>query len=293
VLTRSGSTRGRVLNAVLAAVCGLGLFAPVAAWSAGPNYRMGPYTLRDCRGKSPADPVNIAFFGTHGSWQNSQRAVGYDYDVDDDAPPGEARGLKWRTTGGLAGGSQSIMNGAACTRMDSQSSRGSGFRSGPNAKRHTRFFEQILAFSLNTRNEEASSLTVQDAHRDLKSRQCAGPGSRGQRLNDRVPRKVDGFRDGGYNNAAQLFKRGFPPSGSTGRVAPRFTDIARTPHRMRFVQCGYEEPPLRYTVGWNGVVNFFSLYGNVPCQDSRRPFDDDAWRFGNCPLGGRVGQSLE
>lgn len=261
------------------------------------DYRMGPFTLRNCNGTSPgdtrrqtiADPVNVVFFGPFASWQNSQRGVGYEYDYEDTSPPGITRGLEWRTTH-LTGGSQHITNGAACSEQDSSSSRGSGVRRGTNAKRHTRYFEQILPFVAEPDGDDKSLLTVQDAHRDVKGRTCRGPGSLG-RVNDRIPRKVDGFPDGGFNNAQRLFVKGFPRPGSDV-PAVRSTDfrsVGRTPRRMRFIQCASEQPPKRYSVGWNGIVAFFYAGSRISCQDSWRPFDNDAWRFGDCPLGGREG----
>ncbi len=277
---------------------GLGLLMPSGVHAEERvDYRMGPYTLRNCQGTTPrdnrpqtaADPVNVAFFGPFASWQNSQRAVGFEYEYEDTSPPGITRGLKWRTTGGNSGGTQRIVNGAACTTQNQASSRGSGFRGGPNAKRHTRFFEQILPFVADPDGTDKSLLTVQDAHRDLKSRRCRGPGSfLGGPVNDRVPRKIDGFTDGGYNNAQRLFTAGFPTPGDNG-AAVRVTDFVQTPRRMRFIQCAGEQPPRRYSVGWNGVLAFFYAYSRIPCQDSIRPFDDDAWRFAVCPRGGREG----
>lgn len=236
-----------LLGAVVVAL--IATSAPAAEAQTQGNFRLGPTTLRDCDGKSRADPINVGFVGTNASWQNSQRLVGRDR-------PGPE--LMWRTTNRLAGGSQAIMNGVVCRGMQAQSSRGSGFRdSEAHAKRHTRFFEQILAYTLNGDLSIRSLLTGQDAHRDVKRRNCRGPGSfRG--LNDAVPRDIDGFSGGGYDSAQRLFLRAFADRRSRLRFSPATG--------MRFVQCGYEKPPRRYSVGWNGIVQTFRLDDHVECQ---------------------------
>lgn len=180
--------------------------------------------------------------------------------------------LKWRTTFRIAGGSQAIMNGVDCTSMDAQSSRGSGIRgSEPYAKRHTRFFEQSLAYTRNDDSTARSLMTGQDAHRDVKRLNCRGPGSVG-RANDAVPRDIDGVPGGGYNSAQRLFLSAF---------ADRRSRIRRGPAQMRFVQCGEEASPRRYSVGWNGIVQTFRLDDPVACQgDWSTPFLPDK---GRCP----------
>lgn len=246
------------------------------------SYRMGGTTLRKCgttAKSNHADPVNVAFVGTHASWQNSQRAVGRDYQGPD------TPGLKWRTTRAVAGGHQSISNSGACTRDNGQSSRGSGANvfdtdlSG--TKRHTRFFEQTIPLSFNSDQSARYLLTVQDAHRDVKSRRCRGPGSINTpigSLNDRVPVKINGYRDGGYNDAQRLFYKAYPPGGGPFRGK-----AYRTPNRERFVQCAKEDRPRRYSVGWNGILQFFLLNVNIECQSGWPRFK------GDCPLGGRTG----
>lgn len=237
-----------------------------------PQYRLGETTLRDCEGRDPADPINVAFTGFSASWQNSQRLIGYDFDGPE---------LKWRTTKKAAGGSQYIKNGAACTRMNAQSSRGTGVRPEPDlsdTKRHTRFFEQILPLVANQDGSDAILLTVQDAHRDVKSAKCRGPGSFGP-VNDRVPLKINGRTDGGYNDAQRLFLSAF---------RDRRTMTRRGPGRLRFVQCADEEPPRRYSVPWNGLVEFFELNIDIGCQgDWSKRFSPD---LGKCRSEqGRVG----
>jgi hypothetical protein len=255
---------------VAAAIAGLLAVAPVAEAQRA-TVRLGPTTLRDCEGKDPADPINVGFVGSHASWQNSQRLVGKD---------GEGPELMWRTTRAIAGGAQSIQNGTVCTRMDAQSARGTGVRrSEANAKRHTRFFEQLLAYTLNDDDSFRSLLTGQDAHRDIKRGHCRGPGSVG-RLNDAVPRDIDGFEGGGYDSAQRLFLRAFDH---------RRSRVRRGPAQMRFVQCGHEAPPLRYSVGWNGILQTFRVDGFEECQgDWHRRFAPD---LGDCPTErGREGE---
>lgn len=263
----------KVALGAIVAPCLTGIL-PSAAQSemSAPNYRMGPVTLRDCKGKDPADPVNVAFSGPLASWQNSQRLVGFDFDGPE---------LKWRTNlGNVPGGPQSIMNGAACTRLDGQSSRGSGVTGGDlrKTKRHTRFFEQTTAFAINKEDlTDALLLTVQDAHRDVKSIHCKGVGSAGP-VNDRVPVKINGRTDGGYNDAQRLFMRAFPN---------RRGAVGRGPAEMRFVQCAREGPKYKYSVPWNGVVQFFGLSNQVACQGT---WDRFLPITGKCPTGGREGE---
>lgn len=267
----------------LATVLGGVAAAPVTESEAAvlSGYRMGGTTLRKCGSTAKtnhADPVNVAFIGTHASWQNSQRAVGRDYKGDPHTP-----GLKWRTTVGiLPGGAQSIDNSGTCTKNDAQSSRGSGLfrfldRDLSGTKRHTRFFEQTIPLNFNPGGSAHYLATVQDAHRDVKSGHCRGYGSVGP-LNDRVPTKINGRTDGGYNDAQRLFQKAFPPGG-----APFKGKAYHTPHDERFVQCAGEKSPTRYTVGWNGVLQFFILNTNITCQG-------DWGSKGNCPAGGRTGQ---
>jgi hypothetical protein len=245
-----------------------GLAVPAAQAADAGTWSFGSTTLRDCTGKRAADPINVAFVGTAASWQNSQRLVGRDR-------PGPE--LKWRTTFGIAGGTQSIQNGPTCTTMDAQSSRGTGFRDTPaHTKRHTRFFEQITAFTRNSDGSTRSLLTVQDAHRDVK-RRCSAPDARAG-ITDAIPRDIDGFPGGGFDNGQMLFRRAF---------ADRTFKVRRGPARMRFVQCSTDANK-RYSVGWNGLVYLFRLDDQVACQgDWSRPLLPD---IGRCPSDvGRTG----
>ncbi|MDQ3808955.1 MAG: hypothetical protein M3336_01560, partial [Chloroflexota bacterium] len=200
-----------------------------------------------------ADPLNVAFVGAYASWQNSQRLVGRDR-------PGPE--LKWRTTGRVAGGTQSIMNGPNCTPMDAQSSRGTGFRDSPaNAKRHTRFFEQFTAYTRNDDGSARSLITVQDAHRDVK-RRCSAPDAQ-LGVTDAIPRDIDGFAGGGFDDGQRLFRRAF-----ADRL---FKPVRRGPAQMRFWQCSTDAQK-RYSVGWNGLQYRFQLDDYVECQDWHRTF---------------------
>ena len=256
-------TTHRIAAALLAATAVALLFWAPVAQAQRATVRLGPTTLRDCEGRDPADPINVGFVGSHASWQNSQRLVGKD---------GDGPELMWRTTRRVAGGAQSIDNGTVCTRMDAQSARGTGVRRNEaHAKRHTRFFEQILAYTLNDDGSYRSLLTGQDAHRDVKRGRCRGPGSVGP-VNDAVPHDVDGFEGGGYDSAQRLFLRAFPH---------RRSRVRRGPAQMRFVQCAHEPPPRRYSVGWNGILQTFRVDGFEECQgDWSRRFQPD---LGDCP----------
>lgn len=245
------------------------------------NYGMQGYTTRTDKDDrclpNPADPVNVAFLGTHASWQNTMRAIGFRFD-DGDKP---TRGLEWRTTRGVAGGTQCVKNGGPRTLQDAQSARGSGVRGGHNAKRHIRLFEQTLPFSLNKDASVRWYLTVGDAHRDRKSVTCPGPGAVGVTGNDRVPRLINGRS--GYDDAQHLFIRAFPPHGTPGQ-----TKVQDTGNRgQKFMQCAGSKRT-RYKVPWNGQLYYFNLSAQIGCQKQRSfssPFlNVDAWRpLGNCP----------
>lgn len=255
------------------------------------NNTMEAYTTRfddknDRCTSARADPINVAFIGTHASWQNTQRAVGFEFH-DDDAP---TKGLKWRTTKivagqNLPGGVQCVKNGFIRVEQNAQSSRGSGFRhGGTNAKRHMRFFEQTEPFSKNDAGGLRYLQTVGDAHRDLKDSNCRGPGSAGP-LNDRVPLRINGRT--GYDDGQYLFRRAFPPEGTPfrGRAIP-------TSERDRqYTQCAKSSN--KYTVGWNGKLYFFTLNAKrFGCQKRNLVSGSvDAWQpLGQCPTNpGREG----
>lgn len=250
----------RIPLALLGVLAGSLIWTGVANADAG-RYLFGATTLRDCDRRRAADPLNVAFVGTHASWQNSQRLVGRDR-------PGPE--LRWRTTFRVAGGPQSIMNGANCTLMDAQSSRGTGVSGGPaNAKRHTRFFEQFTAFTRNDDGSPRSLITVQDAHRDIK-RRCSAPDAI-LGVTDAVPGDIDGY-PGGFDDGQRLFRRAFADRS--------FKRVRRGPSHMRFWQCATDAKK-RYSVGWNGWQYMFRLDDHVECQgDWSRRFLPDV---GRCP----------
>lgn len=259
----------RILTAA-SAVLVVGTAGTSATNAAAAGNRLSPYTLRQCiedptRPSNIADPVNVAFIGTHASWQNSQRLVGKD---------GGGPELKWRTTYKLAaGGVQQILDDRRCKSMNAQSVRGFGLRDDEkNTKRHTRYFEQFTPFTTNADGSLRALRTAQDAHRDVKRAPCKGPGSAGP-LNDAVPRDIDGFPGGGFDSAQRLFIRAFP---SRRGLAERSPERGR-----RFVQCASEAPPRRYSVRWNGIVQRFVVDDFVECQgDWSRRFLPDV---GKCP----------
>jgi len=265
------------------AIVGLLFLASVQAdYAAASGYRFTDgYTTRTSSKdgrclRNPADPVNIAFIGTHASWQNTMRAIGYEFD-ESDRP---TRGLKWRQMRG-AGGKQCILNGFVRTLQDGQLARGSGFRGGRNAKRHIRLFEQTEAYSLNKDSSQRFLLTVGDAHRDLKSVNCPGPGALAKVANDKVPREINGRS--GYDDAAYLFRRAFPPTGT-----PYESHTQDTGHRgQRFSQCAGSKST-RYFVPWNGQRVHFTLGARIKCQykpNYTSPSTTrDAWLpLGSCP----------
>lgn len=231
---------------------------------------LAPTTLRDCTDstKNHADPINVAFVGPRATWQNTQRLVGYDR---------SGPHLMWRTTSGAAGGQQHIVDFSdnLCPRQNGQSSVHFWH------KHHTRYFQQFDPFLPSSGSTPPYWLTGLDAHRDVKSRHCKGPGSidpplTGQHFNDRVPVKDNGFTDGGYNQAQREFQKAFPDYKAKRKPSPAQGE--------RFVQCPEDDPPNRYVVGWNGWVQYFSLFETVPCQD---PWHRGAARvLGSCPSGG-------
>jgi len=164
------------------------------------------------------------------------------------------------------------MNGPNCTLMNAQSSRGSGFRDSPaHAKRHTRFFEQFTAFTRNDDGSPRSLITVQDAHRDVK-RRCSAPDAV-LGVTDAIPRDIDGFAHGGFDDGQRLFRRAFTDD-------RYFKRGRRGPAWMRFWQCATDAEK-RYSVGWNGWQYMFRLDDHVECQgDWSRPFLPD---IGRCP----------
>lgn len=274
-------------------LCASAVCAIAPATSGAGNWALGPTTLRSCGNRtSYADPINVVFIGTHATWRNSQRLVGQERS--------NHSALKWRTVSFLAGGSQSITDSShpdGCFAMptpevfpstsflEAQSSTG-GIH-----KHHTRYFQQTRPLSA---GNPPFLITAQDAHRDIKTSRCKGPGSIDvppsdifdwlpsyYAFNDRVPVKVDGATDGGYNKAQREFLKAF----SDRKLHTVWTSSAKG---RQFMQCPEDTPPRRYMVGWNGKTFGFQLSQTIACQTNALGLgwhSGPARVFGHCPSG--------
>lgn len=254
---RASTTIGQRLVACAVLVGSVWLAASGPSASAA-ELKLAPVTLRDCTHRMHADPINVAFDGPRATAENVQRLVGYARSGPD---------LQWRTTSGFAGGRQSIVDSSdgQCFPQDGQSSLGFWH------KHHTRYFQQLDPFF--TSGGTTFLITGLDAHRDVKSSHCKGPGSIAG-LNDRVPVKDNGFTDGGYNQAQREFVKAFPEL-----KAKRHRSSAQG---ERFIQCPDDSPPNRYAVRWNGWLQYFSLFSTIPCQN---PWHRFKVYLGSCPSG--------
>lgn len=249
---------GQRCTAYAALVGGL-CFAFGAAPASAAQLKLGPTTLRDCTSRQSADPINVAFVGPRATAANTQRLVGYDRSGSD---------LKWRTTSSpYAGGRQYIVDSSdgQCSFQDGQSSNG------VLDKHHTRYFQQLDPFIASGGTDFL--FTGLDAHREVKSPHCKGAGDVAG-VNDRVPVKHNGFTDGGYNQGQREFLKAF-----SDLKAPRHRSPAQG---ARFIQCPGDSPPRRYTVGWNGWLQYFNVYQTIPCQNPWHRFK--VW-LGSCPSG--------
>lgn len=188
------------------------------------TYRIRAATLRSCPGGKAADPINVAFVGTHATAGNSRDLIA-------------DRGLKWGGNDYPFGGSRQwiINDDGGCHHDDHQNTR--GIRN----KHHTREFE--LADS-----QHGDRVTLQDAHRDVKRLKC--------NFHDTVPPRM-GYKEhtlSGYDHAQREFFDAFQS---------RYVGTQRSPRHMTYTQCNPANGK-HIQVGWSGVVNFYAVNADYP-----------------------------